>query len=243
MTYVAIKRLRALLTAYAAGCAVLAAAAIVVVHSHGMFTVRLQSDSRGVRLTDLLVLGTIMAYTVSSFGGTHLAAERRTLPFLWTRPQARVTSALRIVAVDVVAIALAILIGVLAQWLVLATVGLGAQVRFDALAAVTLALALGSAVAWYALVMLVSAVQRDGDNASVAAVMSWPVFAGIVFLATIALAPDWRWATALVAHLDPLAYLLGSFSDAGAGLRAVEVWILAVVAGTLAITGWIRTDV
>jgi hypothetical protein len=241
MTFVEIKRLRGLLTAYAIGCAFLAVVAGLVFHSHGIFTLHLSADKSGVRLSDLLVLGTIMSYIVAAFCGTHLAAERSTLPFLWTRPRSRIDTALRFVAADIAAIAIAIAIGVLVQWAVLATVGLGGAVRFDDRTPGVIPLALGSAVAWYALVMVAS-VFRDAEHGSVAAVLSWPVFVGIVLLATIAIEPDLRWAMALVAHVDPLAYLLGSFSDANLVRRAGEVWLLAAVAGGLAVASWIRSE-
>lgn len=241
MTFVELKRLRGLLSAYAIGCSLVAITAGLVFHSHGIFTLHLSADKSGVRLSDLLVLGTVMSYIVAAFCGTHLAAERPTLPFLWTRPRPRIDTALRFVAVDVVAIAIAIAIGVLVQWVVLATVGLGGAVRFDDRTLAVVPLALGSAVAWYALVMAASVV-REAEYGSVAAVLSWPIFVGIVLLATIAIEPDLRWAIALVAHLDPLAYLLGSFSDAGLVRRAAEVWLLAVAAGSLAVASWIRSE-
>jgi hypothetical protein len=223
MEYVEILRARRVLIWYAV--AVVATAALNLLSLHGHVTVQSSDmDIHGkIPLAAILVGSAFVAFILASCVAPGLSNEGNTTAISWTRPMPRWVIALRYVAVDVSAIALGYAMCVATVLGILAFYGLGRAIAIDSYIPDGLALALGTVVMWYGL--LVAASARFPGRGGMIAGLSW----GAVFvLAVLGQLPlPWLIHDLVVAlnYLNPAEYINGAAnSHANHVVALTGVW-------------------
>jgi len=200
-----------------------------------------------VPLGALVPVAMLFAAIYASGAGTSLNRENLTRDLSWTKPLSRTLVALQFVLVDVAAIALVFALTMLAVLAVLLRFHFipvaGAALGPD------LALGLGVAVMWYALIQVLTC--SLGPGARSISGFLWPAaFVGLGLskvpgaLGVIARAFD---------VVNPLAYMNGTLGNAGGvhqtslwplpvETRALVVWLFAALFCAIAITLWPRKE-
>jgi hypothetical protein len=231
-----------------AALAVLAIATVPHVHS--------DLDVNGSRLSgiDIPLVGLVpvamfLAMIYATSVGLSLNKEGLTLALTWTKPVARPILALRIVAVDVVAVLAAYAFAWIA---IVSTVeGCGGTLTsggadFPA----TVALSVGVAIMWYALIAAITAALPAGTGAVVG--FLWP---GALILSSwhVHFNSTVDGAIAAINVFNPMAYMNGSTSTTTSAIvtsywqlptdeRAAVVWIPACALVALAVGLWTRRE-
>lgn len=233
---------------YVLGVIVLALMAISIGHNASL-TVNDKNElaQLGVAASALIPLPLVTACGFATFVGAALVAQNDVLDLAWTKPIPREVIALRIIAVDLVAVAGAFVFGLGAVF----AVGLLVHVtpHLDPAFPSALLLGLGVALMWCALTLALTARLRRGGW--VGGVM-WPVSFLCIGLAQIG-GPVGAIGRA-INLINPLAYFSGSrVSDSGAlsldsvfGFpveeRALIVWLLAALFCLAATLLWSRRE-
>jgi len=223
MEYVEILRARRVLFWYAVAVVATAALNLLSLRDH----VHVQSTDMDIHgkipLAAILVGSAFVAYILASCVAPGLSNEGNTIAISWTRPMARWVIALRYVAVDLSAIALGYAVCVATVLGILAFYGLGRAIAIDGNIFDGLALALGTVVMWYGL--LVAASARFPGRGGMIAGLSW----GAVFvLAVLGQLPlPWLVHDLVVAlnYLNPAEYINGAAnSHANHVVALTGVW-------------------
>jgi hypothetical protein len=200
-----------------------------------------------VPLGALAPIAMFFAAIYATSAGTSLNRENLTRDLSWTKPRSRTFVALQFVLVDVAAIALVFALTTLAVLAVLW------RLHFIPVAGATLgpdlALGLGVAVMWYALIQVLTC--SLGPGARAISGILWPVaFVGLGLsnvpgaLGVIARAFD---------VINPLAYMNGVSGGAGGvhqislwplpvETRALVVWLFAALFCAIAVALWPRQE-
>jgi hypothetical protein len=232
--------------------AIIAALGILLVAtvSHSSVDVN-GSRLNGVPLSLVMMtpLAMFLAMIYATSAGLSLCREAQTLALSWTKPVARPLIALRLIAVDVVAVIAAYIFA----WIVILGViaGCGGTVTGGADAPAIIALSLGVVLMWYALIQAVTSALPV--NSGVVVGFLWPgaiILAGLHFHinATIDTVID------VLNVFNPIAYLtnasssassnatIGSFWQAPPDERALIVYALTCVLTAIAIALWTRRE-
>jgi hypothetical protein len=199
-------------------------------------------------LAGLAVIAQFFAMIFATSAGLSLNKEGHTLALTWTKPVARPLIALRIVAVDVVAVVAAYVFA----WLVILGVvaGCGGSITGAPAVSTVLALSLGVALMWYALIAAITSAMPA--NTGVVVGFLWP---GALILASFNVHINATIDTIvrLLNIFNPLAYINGSTSASSDGRaasywqgapdeRALIVWLLACVLVAIAVGLWTRRE-
>jgi hypothetical protein len=235
--------------------AVIAAIGIVLVvtvqHVHSITVVNVDGTRMNGPDIPAVALATIAMFLAMIFAtsvGLSLNKEGHTLALTWTKPVARPLIALRIVAVDVVAVVAAYVFA----WLVILGVvaGCGGSITGAPAVSTVLALSLGVALMWFALIAAITSALPA--NTGVVVGFLWP---GALILASLNVHINATIDTIvrLLNVFNPLAYINGSTSASSDGRaasywqgapdeRALIVWLLACVLVAIAVGLWTRRE-
>jgi hypothetical protein len=249
MIYVEYLRVRTSLAWHAGILAALTLLVLATNHSTSVIVNGHPAVTTGARIS-LAVLAPIAAFfgaIYASSAGTSLNRENSTRDISWTKPVSRTMLALQYVLVDLAGIALAFTIAMLAVYAVVVRMGVVPVIEESLVP--QLALALGIATMWYALIQLLTF--WFGPAARAVGGILWPV--ALVCLG-IAGVPGLYGALARAINIiNPLAYL-SNFSVNGNGghthtlwtlpaeMRTVVVWLFTVLFCAIAITFWRRKE-
>jgi hypothetical protein len=174
-----------------------------------------------VPLGQLATIAMFFGAIYASSAGTSLNRESLTRELSWTKPESRTLIALQYIAVDIAAIALVYAVAILGVVAVLLRLhfvptlepGFGADI----------ALGLGVAVMWYALIQVLTCMFGPGAR-SVGGIL-WPV--AFVALGTAHIGGP----IGVVAHaldvINPLAYMSG-VTGSEHGVQTNSLWVLPV---------------
>jgi hypothetical protein len=203
----------------------------------------------GVRIS-LALLAPIAAFfgaIYASSVGTSLNRENSTRDISWTKPVSRTMLALQYVLVDLAGITIAFTIAMLAVYAVV--VRIGAVPVIDESLVPQLALGLGIAAMWYALIQLLTF--WFGPAARATGGILWPV--ALVCLGIAGVPGVYGDLARAINVINPLAYL-SNFSVNGNGghshtlwtlpaeTRTLVVWLFTVLFCAIAITFWRRKE-
>jgi hypothetical protein len=228
--------------------AIIAVAGIVIVASVSHATVDVNgSRFNGAALPLVLMVPVAMflAMIYATSAGLSLGKEAQTLALSWTKPVARPLIALRIMAVDVVAVIAAYAFAWIVILAVVASSGC-TLIGSDAVPAIV-ALSLGVALMWYALVQAITAALPV--NSGVVVGFLWP---GAIILAGLHVHINATIDTviAVLNVFNPIAYLSNASSSATIGSywqtppdeRALIVYALTCGLAAIAIALWSRRE-
>ena len=241
MEYVEILRARRILFWY--GMVLLA---IVVLTVLGIYSGHksVHSDGGNLKFSWLVTAGTFGALIVATFIAPGLNAELATTPITWTRPVTRESIAWRYIGIDIATIAIgyALMVGVLL--VVCAVIGALGLIAFNAAdSLLALALGMGAAVMWYAMISVVAA--RLPGRGGMIAGLSWAVFFVLIILTAAPFPPLFHAVFTALDYLNPIAWL-GNMGSSGRHeiitlsepLRAAGAWGIAAIAIVASVRLW-----
>ncbi len=199
-----------------------------------------------VPLSQLVVIAMFFGAIYASSAGSSLNRENTTRDLSWTKPVPRTVLALQFVLIDVAAIAIVFVLGVLA--IVAVILRLQMIPVLDSTFIPETALALGVCVMWYALIQVLTF--SFGPGARAVGGILWPVAFVALGLAKV---PG---ALGLIARtldiFNPLAYARGLSDDGGArqmtisalplDARLLCAWMFAALFCGVAIAFWPRKE-
>jgi len=233
--------------------AVIAALGIVLVttvqHVHTAVVVNgSRFGAIDIPLVAMAPVAMFLAMIYATSAGLSLNKEGQTLALSWTKPVPRPLVALRIVAVDAVAVAAAYTFA----WLVILGViaGVGGSLVGSAVFPAIVALSLGVALMWYALIAaLTSALPA---NTGVVVGFLWPV-ALILSALNMTINPTIDLVIRALNAINPLAYLnnssqssadqqMGSYWQGPPDERAMVVWLVSCGLVAVAVGLWTRRE-
>lgn len=182
----------------------------------------------------------------SSIAGSSLSRHLDHLDFALTKPLARTKFGANVLGID--ALGLAVFFIVTTLWVIAIHVAAGIThgVVFDAASSFGIVLALGSVLAWYAIVQAVSC-GRDASGWAIAGV--WIVALGLFALKSASLGPGLDGLVALLNFVNPIAYLnTVPFEATGApspslAVHAVAIYVVAAGAALIALIRWQRVEI
>ena len=233
MEYVEILRARRILTWYTG---LIIAGLVIEAISYYASSHRNQNNGT-LEFSMLAGGGSIAALIIATLLAPGLSAEAaNTTALIWTRPAPRDAIASRFIGVDVVTILIAYVIMLVAMVVGIAIIGGLPVVTFDGERTVRyVALGLGGALMWYAMISVVAA--RLPGRGPLIAGLTWGVFP--IFVALVhAHFPVWLHDVVYALNfLNPVAWLGGttpqgnsSFLPYGVWTRATCEWAIAIVA-------------
>ncbi|MDB5070162.1 MAG: hypothetical protein JWM87_1273 [Candidatus Eremiobacteraeota bacterium] len=171
---------------------------------------------------------------VATFVGAGLNAESGRTAIVWTRPKARDAIAWRYIAVDVVTILIGYALMLVTVVAVTAIIGILDQFTYDvAQSARFLALGVGAALMWYALISLVAA--RLPGRGGLIAGLSWAAFIVIIAVREAPFPLPLHALIYALNYIDPLAYIGATGTDQpllplAQPVRIAMVYAIAIVA-------------
>jgi hypothetical protein len=197
------------------------------------------------------MLAPVAAFLAMIFGtsaGLSLNREGETVALSWTKPVSRTLIALRIMAVDVAAI----LVMYAFAWLVILGVAAaaGATIVPTSTSPAMIALSIGVALMWWALIEAITAMLPSGGRSVVG--FLWP--AALIVGSISGLGGAIGAIILILNVVNPLAYLghLSSSNDVSSTStgywhlpvdeRALAVWALSVVLSAIAVVLWQRRE-
>ena len=188
----------------------------------------------------IVAVVTFAAFILASIVSPGLNNEESTIAIGWTRPMPRTTIAWRYIAVDLATIVIGSAIFALAMIAELALAGVIGFIHADGTLWLSIVLAAGCVVMWYALCLVVAAPMPE--RAGMIAGLSWAVFIVLGILVTVPTPPLVHGLMVALNYLNPLAYFSGSdkgtMLTASTGLKAAIVWIVSIAALTGAVRLW-----
>jgi len=246
MEYVELLRARRSLSWHLGILAILTLGALYLAHE-ALLHVHGSGASHGpVQLSWLTWFATVFAAIYASSAGTSLNRENATRDISWTKPAPRTLVALRFVLIDVAAVIVVFAATFLLETLVL--VSLQVTPVLDSAFGEMLELGLGASLMWYALIQVLTC--RFGPGARSIGGILWPVALTIDGLAQV---PGVVGSLAMAVDVvNPLAYVGSSFGSSSgaratlnfvpADVRALAVWLFAVLFCAVAVTIWPRKE-
>ncbi len=249
MHYVEMLRARRVLLWYAG--VLLACMILTVIGNYANVSIMVSSGGVGnISATTLAAGCGFGAWIVTTFVASGLNTEIAMTPIVWTRPVRRETIAWRYVAVDVVGILIGYAVLVTVLCLFFASFGALGAVTFDAKTPVAVALAVGSALMWYGLILLATA-RLPGRGAMVAG-LSWGVAFALLGLWAIPM-PLLHAVVHVLNFVNPLAWFgdlsVGARHHADAiiplpdNVRAMCVWAIAAATTAAGVRLWATREV
>jgi len=256
MEYVELLRARRVLFWYGGILFALIAIGLALAFKDGPPVVQM-SHGRNLQIPfEALVVGAAFGPLIlAAFLGVGLDAEFKTAAITWTRPLARMTIALRYVAIDLGALIVAAIITFAAVMICITALGLLKFVTYGSNGIPPLGpaeyvlLGLGCAVMWYGLVVLVTML-LPGRGSAVAG-GSWAYALIVPALAEIPFPPALHHVMVALNYVNPLAYIGSHGRNGGANhvvvgsslQHAVAVWLIGIVAVAIATQLWVRREV
>ncbi len=206
---------------------------------------------RVVPLTVLVSVAMFASAMLASWLGQALNRENETVELSWTRPLPRAVLALRYIAIDLCALAIAFA-ATLAGLVVLVGATLHAAVIAESRVGVALVLGTAVVAMWYALTLALSAGVRGRGGAI--AWLLWPIAFILIALAQThgGILHD---VAVVLDVINPFAYLgqIGHNAPDGSPLplvwsldewlRGTIVWAFAVAFGAAAVAIWQRREI
>jgi hypothetical protein len=205
---------------------------------------------RAVPLSVLMSVAMFFTAILASWLGLALNRENATRELSWTRPLPRSGLALRYIAIDAAALAIAFAVTVAMLWFV---IGIHLPVVVEPRTPIVVFMASGVIAMWYALVLILSAGVR-GHGGAIAGLL-WPA-ALIVLAIGASTRGGFIHDVAVVLDIfNPFAYLghIGRSAPDGTpvpllwpldeGVRAAIVWCFAVAFSAAAVTIWRRREI
>ncbi|HEV2909201.1 MAG TPA: hypothetical protein VGX02_07975 [Candidatus Eremiobacteraceae bacterium] len=192
-----------------------------------------------------LLVGGIMA----TIWGNALARENDGhLEVAWTKPVSRTTYATSVMLVDGVGLLLSVVLGFFA--LVLILIDVRAPITFSVAPSSLMDIArfLLFPLAWYALIVALSARLRGGG---VVQGLIWPIALGLTGIAAAPLPPVWHTIAMIISLLNPMTYLQYHQNDfslmtstimAPALLSDIALAVFVIGGWMLATTQWRRME-
>jgi len=202
------------------------------------------------RFSSLVGVASFAAIIIATLMVSGLSAESaNTTALIWTRPAPRDAIAWRFVAVDLVTVVIGYVVMIVAMLIGLGIVGSLGSITFDA--ALTLravALGLGGAAMWYAVVSAAAA--RLPGRGPLLAGLSWglfPILTGLIG----AHFPIWLHDVIVVLnYANPVAWLGGMTAQDHGGfvplspwMRVAGEWLIALVAVAASVRLWSTREV
>jgi len=247
-------RLRKALTIYAG--VVGAVFFLILIPTHWP-NATVHNDTNGsVPLSILLLVG-FCAIIFGTAVSTSLNRENDGVEMVWTKPIARDRLAMRYIALDLAAIAVAFVVALVLAVLVFASFGMLGAIRADEGWFSTALLIFGVAFMWYGILQALTSWQT-GRGAIVIG-LSWATFAIVLpaFLALTAHIPGLHEIAVALNFLNPLSYLSTNngtihigLSTGGSSLiphdtwlRVAITWAFGLLGSVAAIAGWKRLEV
>jgi hypothetical protein len=181
-----------------------------------------------------LIVGGIMA---TIFGNSLARENDGHLEVAWTKPVSRRTYATAVMVVDGVGLLLSVVLGFFALVLILIDVRSPITFSVPPSSLMDIARFLLFPLAWYALIVALSARLRGGG---VVQGLIWPIAFGLTGIAVAPLPPVWHALAKIISLLNPLTYLQyheGDFSLVTSSTMAPA--LLSVIAlAVFVIGGW-----
>jgi hypothetical protein len=232
MEYVEILRARRILTWFTgfiiAGL-IIEAISYYATHGH--------NQNEGTVAFSMLAAGAgLAAFIIATLVAPGLSAEAaNTTALIWTRPAPRDAIAARFIGIDVAAILIGYVIMLIAMLVGIAIVGGLPVVTFDPAAILrSVALAVGGALMWYA-VISVAAARLPGRGPLIAG-LSWGVFPVLAALFHAHNFPIWLHDVVYVLNfLNPMAWLGGTTPQGNSSIIPLSVWGRALGESAIAV--------
>jgi hypothetical protein len=252
--YVALLRARRTLIVAALAYAVIVAVVVVSFLTNHV-TMQTARDPRAIPDSMFAVAAFVGALIVASVTATSLNREGPTLPIAWTKPLSRRRIALEYFAVDLAALAGVALLTVVAGILIALPADVLRHVVHDPKLGELVFRSAGVVVMWYAVVQAASAGLSGRGGAVIG--LSWPVFGGLLGLATVWQIPGlhglalalnvfnplaWLSSTTRVAHGAAVSTTSSLFPFLPHAVVVVAPWLLAGLALYLATVLWSRRE-
>jgi hypothetical protein len=242
--YVEILRARRVLTWYGGIVFVLLALGLALVFKDGPPHIQMSRDAHPeIPFAALMAGASFAPLVLAAFLGVGLDAEYKTAAIAWTRPFSRITIALRYVLVDAGAMVGALVLTLAAALLSVVVLGLTKYLTFGGDFLTVMWLALGCAVMWYGLVLLVTVLLPGRGNAIAGA--SWAYALIVPGLSQIPFPHALRQAILALNYLNPLAYLGNAGSPGSRTLiagthvqHAIAAWLIGIAAIAIATRLW-----
>lgn len=247
MQYVELLRARRVLSWYGGILLVITALCLALAYKEGPPEIHVGNGGTAIPFGALLAGGAIAAMFLAAFVAVGLDAEYKTAAITWTRPVTRTAIALRYVAVDLGTLLVAWAFTVLLGLLVIAALGLTKYVTLGDLHPESALRTLGSAVMWYGLVVLVTALLPGRGNAVAGG--SWAYALIVPSLTAIPFPPLLHKLTVALVYIDPLVY--SGFSSSGPKallpesheLTAAIAWGIGIAAIAIGTRLWSTREV
>jgi hypothetical protein len=248
MIYVEYLRVRTSLAWHAGILVVLTLVILATNHSTSVIVNGHPAVTAGapISLALLVPIAAFFGAIYASSLGTSLNRENVTRDISWTKPVSRTMLALQYVLVDLAGIVIAFAIAMLAVLAVIVRIGVVPVI--DGPLVPQLALGLGIAAMWYALVQVLTF--WFGPGARAVGGILWPV--ALLSLAMAGIPGAYGALARAVNLINPIAYLT-TFSANGDGgnaytfwtpvdTRTLVVWFFTVLFCAIAITFWRRKE-
>lgn len=192
----------------------------------GGVAVRLDAaEPHAVPLGALLAIAGFMTMIFATPLAASLSHENATLELSWTRPIDRAQLAVRYAAVDLVALAAAQAVALVAVLIVPASVGVG--IAAEPADAAGFVLALGAAAMWYALIVLLTCRLQPSRTGLVFGFI-WPVALFALALGEGLRSGVVRDVCRLIDVVNPLAYVQSTTVAGASGAVSRSLWNLPV---------------
>jgi hypothetical protein len=211
-----------------------------------------------IPLGSLLVGAAFGPIILAGFMAIGLDAELKTAAITWTRPVARLRTALTYVAVDVATLLVAWLFTVVVALIGITVLGISQYLNASDTGSlgVWAPLAFGIAMMWYGLVLLCTTLVPGRGNAVVG--VSWAYALFVPGLASIPFPPLLHAAMVALNYVNPLAYLSttgpsrgeariqiggGPLFGGSASTHAIVAWAIAIAAVAIGTRIWTVREV
>jgi hypothetical protein len=204
--------------------------------THGMFSVGGHA-----------VLVAFVCLLFASIAGTSLSRHLDHLDFALTKPRSRATFVATVFGIDALGLAVFFIVTAIAFLALHIALGETHSIVFDAASSFGVLLAFGSVLAWYAIVQAVSCA-RDSSGWALGGV--WVAGLGVLFLDAAPIAPGLHAIVVAANWFNPIAYLttvpfMATTGPASLSLaaHAVAIYVVAGVAGLIALIRWQRVEI